>query len=49
MKILVLIVWIGNPPYVRQEILGEDFKSMQSKYKTFAEPLICMYIFSKSL
>jgi len=27
---------IGNPPYVRQETLGEDFKTYAKKYKTWA-------------
>jgi type I restriction-modification system DNA methylase subunit len=27
---------IGNPPYVRQELLGDDFKKYAKKYETYA-------------
>ncbi|MBL8025261.1 MAG: Eco57I restriction-modification methylase domain-containing protein [Fibrobacteres bacterium] len=41
---------IGNPPYVRQEILGEDFKSYaQQKYKTYSGSAdLFVYFFEQS-
>lgn len=42
---------IGNPPYVRQEILGEDFKKYaQSKFASFAGTAdLSVYFIEKSL
>ena len=42
---------IGNPPYVRQEILGEEFKKYaQTKYKSYAGTAdLYVYFMEKSL